>query len=170
MSEEFLNLKNDIKSLDSNRNIICLLLFGSVLFDSNNAKDFDIIIVVKKVDPGLKELIALFSSRYEKVDFDIFTQKKMIKNLSFYTREFKLEYLAKGLCVYGKNIFIDMWKKVNRYEYKQSLLIRNIEYLQLVRQKYYSSENELVKLAYLKKYFLRISKSVLLYWGIDDHS
>jgi len=93
-----------------------------------------------------------------------------VGNLSFYTRESKLEYLAKGLCVYGKNIFIDMWKKVNRYEYKQSLLIRNIEYLQLVRQKYYSSESELVKLAYLKKYFLRISKSVLLYWGIDDHS
>lgn len=170
MPKEFLNLKNDIKSLTCSKNIVCILLFGSILFDRHNANDFDVIIVVKKVNFGLKELMLLFSSKYEKIDFDIFTSKEITEDLSFYTREFKLEYLSNGLCIYGKNIFINEWKKVNEYKYKQSLLIRNIEYLQLVRQKYYSNENELMKIVYLKKYFLRISKSLLLYWGMDNYA
>lgn len=146
-----------------------MLVFGSILSDHVKANDFDVIIVVKKIDSNLKKLMKILLRRYKKIDFDLFTEQEVAKDLSFYTREFKLEYLSKGLCIYGKNIFLKKWEKVTPYQYKQSLLIRNIEYLQLVRQKYFSDESEFGKIAYLKKYFLRIIKSILLYLEKDDH-
>lgn len=171
MSEEFLKLKNDIESLLLQDNLVSFLLYGSVLTSRNNAYDLDGIIIVKKVDDSLKSLFKLLENKYKKLDFNIYTEDEILSNLSFYTREFKLEYLAKSLCLYGNNILEQEFLKVDNFKYRQSILIRSIEHMQLVRQKYFLSlDPDSVKLVYLKKYLIRICKNILLFKGAYNHT
>ncbi len=174
MNEKFLKLKKEISSIPDKDNLVSVLIYGSILDNKNNRNtinDLDIIIVVKKVDSTLNNLFKLLLNKYKNIDFNVYSYEEILNDLSFYTREFKLEYLAKGLCIYGKNIFHDEFLKVNNYEYKQSILIRSIEHLQMVRQKYFSSSlNYNQKFDYLKKYFIRISKNILLFCGVDNYS
>ena len=171
MKEEFLRLQQEIKYLACAENILCVLVYGTIVNDSSTANDLDIIIVVKNVDSTLNELFKVLSKKYKNLDFNVYSQEEILNDLSFFTREFKLEYLAKGLCVYGENLFKKEFLKVTLYEYKQSILIRSIEYLQIVRQKYFSTAlNSKEKLYFLEKYFLRISKSILLFKKVDNHS
>lgn len=170
MREEFLRLKKEIQSFSFKENIVCLLLYGSIIFNDKNSEDLDGIVVVKKVDSTLNDLFILLRGRYKKLDFNIYSYEEVVGNLSFYTREFKLEYLAEGLCLYGENIFKDEFKKIDRYRYRHSILIRSIEHLQMVRQNYFNSSSDDLKIKYLKKYFLRISKNILLFKGIENHT
>lgn len=171
MSEEFLKLKNDIESLLLQHNLVSFLLYGSVLTSRNNAHDLDGIIIVKKVDDSLKSLFKLLENKYKKLDFNIYTEDEILSNLSFYTREFKLEYLAKSLCLYGNNILEQEFLKVDNFKYRQSILIRSIEHVQLVRQKYFLSlDPDSVKLVYLKKYLIRICKNILLFKGAYNYT
>jgi hypothetical protein len=163
MKEEFLSLQKDISLLPIKNNLVCFLIYGSMLENNSNANDFDAIIVVKTVDSTLNNLFKILLSRHNKLDINIYSLEEISSDLSFFTREFKLEYLAKGLCLYGKNIFINEYLKVSNYKYKQSMLIRSIERLQMVRQKYFTASiSPQEKINYLKKYFLRISKSILI--------
>lgn len=171
MTEEFLRLQKEILILPCKDNLVSILIYGAMLTDRNTAHDLDIIIVVKKVDSTLNSLFELLSGRYKNLDFNVYSFEEILNDLSFFTREFKLEYLTKGVCIYGENIFVDEFKKVNNYKYKQSILIRSIEHLQMVRQKYFSvviSYDQ--KFNFLKKYFLRISRNILLFSGTDNHS
>ena len=169
MEKYFLQLQKELLLFPNRDNLVCFLIFGSTLTDYKNAKDFDGIVVVKKVDSTLKYLFNILRNRYSKLDINIYTQGEILSNLSFYTREFKLEYLARGLCIYGENIFQKEYKKVSDYEYRQSMLVRSIERLQIVRQKYFSGlASRREKLNYIKKYFLRISKSVLILQDIEN--
>lgn len=171
MKEEFLELKKDIVSLLHKDNIVSILIYGTALNSDTAANDLDIVIVVKNVDVNLKELFALLAKRYASLDFNVYSQSEILGDLSYYTREFKLEYLSKGLCIYGENILKAEFSKVTLFRYKQSILIRSIEHLQSVRQKYYSTSTpEDKKLLYLKKYFLRISKNILLFNQVFNHS
>ncbi len=170
MSKEFLKLQKQISLLNNKGNFVSILIYGAMLLDSNKAKDLDIVIVVKKVNAELSNLFNLLE-KYKNLDFNIYTYDEITNNLSYYTREFKLEYLSKGLCIYGKNIFYDEFLKVSDYQYKQSILIRSIEHLQIVRQKYFSNLlSEEKKFLFLEKYFLRISKNILLFKGVEDHT
>ncbi len=170
MLEEFIELKKDIESLTEKENIISFLLYGSMLTDRNNANDLDGVIIVKKVDGSLKSLFKLLENKYKKLDFNIYSEEEVLNNLSYYTREFKLEYLSKALCLYGKNILEDKSLEVSSFSYKQSILIRSIEHLQLVRQKYFlSSVSDDIKLAYFNKYLIRICKNILLFKGLYSY-
>lgn len=171
MSEELINLKTKISNLPITDNLVCFIVFGSTTISSKNPDDLDAIVVVKRVDSVLENLFSMLKEKYSKLDINIYALEEVENKISFYTREFKLEYLSKGICLYGNNIFIKEFNKVTSYEYKQSILIRSIEHLQLVRQKYLTSaSNDECKVKYLKKYFLRISKNILLFKGIFDHS
>ncbi len=171
MIQELLDLRKKILLLPIKNNLVCFLIYGSILTNSGDANDFDAIVIVKKIDSTLNSLFKILSTRYDKLDVNIYTQEEVLNNLSFYTREFKLEYLAEGLCLYGKNILRDEYSKVSEYKYKRSMLIRSIERLQIVRQKYFlTSIGSQNKLDYLKKYFLRISKSILILHGAENNS
>lgn len=169
MRNYLLDLRKEIFSLPNADNLVYFLVYGSVLENQKNINDFDGIVVVKKVDSTLNELFKLLASKYSKLDVNIYAYNEILNNLSFYTREFKLEYLANGLCLLGKNIFHNEYLKVNEYEYKQSMLIRSIERLQMVRQKYFlTSVTSREKMAYIEKYLLRISRSILILQGLEN--
>jgi hypothetical protein len=171
MLEQFEKLKREIGSLPSKKNIVCLLLYGSTTTSPENADDFDAILIVKKVDTSLNDLFDLLKSKYKKLDVNVYTLEEIEKDLSYYTREFKLEYQAKAISVYGKNILIDEYKKVTKYKYKQSIMIRSIEYIQNVRLKYLTSFlDDSQKIKYMKKYFIRICKGLLLFYDYDTHT
>ncbi len=171
MTEKLLRLQQDISSLPCRENLVSVLVYGTTVSSNDIANDLDVVIVAKKVDSSLKTLFELLSSESKNLDFNLYSKEEFFNDLSYYTREFKLEYLAKGFCVYGINIFEQEYRKVNKYSYRQSILIRSIEYLQMVRQRYFSAFFDPdQKLRYFKKYFLRISKSILLFKGVCDHS
>ena len=107
MDESILKLQKDILSLHCRDGLVSILIYGSIISDESAAKDIDIIIVVKKVDFTINSLFELLASRYSDLDFNVYSYKEILSGLSFYTREFKLEYIAKGLCIYGENIFQD---------------------------------------------------------------
>ncbi|MCX6754514.1 MAG: hypothetical protein NTU81_01635 [Candidatus Nomurabacteria bacterium] len=164
MRKELLSLKKDISLISCKNNLVCVLIYGSILKDDYKADDLDVIIVVKKVDSTLNEIFKLFSNVFNKLDIHTYSQEEISQGLSFYSREFILEYLAnEGMCIFGNNIFKNEFLNINAYQYKQSMLIRSIERIQMVRKKYFiSSVGQDEKLKYLKKYFLRISKSILI--------
>jgi len=171
MSEELLRLQKDISSLPHSDNLVSIVVYGSIITNESKAQDLDIIVVVQKVNTSLSHLFKLLYERYSTIDFNVYSYAEILSTVSFYTREFKLEYLQKGLCIYGANIFQDEFLKVDANKYRRSILIRSIEYLQMVRQKYFSrSLTDAQKFEYLKKYFLRICKSILLFCGRHDHS
>lgn len=171
MSEELLRLKTKILNVCTDDNLVSFVVFGSTALNVENPNDLDAIVVVRKADPTLENLFDMLKESYFKLDINIYTLEEVENNLPFYTREFKLEYVSKGVCLYGNNIFIQEFDTVTDYQYKQSILIRSIEHLQLVRQKYLASDsNDVQKIKYLKKYFLRICKNILLFKGIFDHS
>lgn len=164
-------LKNEISNLNITDNLVCVLLYGSVTLNSENPDDLDGIVVVKQVNPQLKELFNLLKSYFNKLDFNIYSEYESRNKISYFTREFKLEYIAKGVTIFGENIFKEINSNVTNQEYKLSILIRSIEYLQMVRQKYFFAlKNEDEKFKYLYKYFIRISKNILLFYGVFNHT
>lgn len=164
-------LKNKIKSLSISENLVCVLLYGSVTLNSENPDDLDGVVVVKQVVPQIKELFDLLKSYFDKLDFNIYSEYEVRNKISYFTREFKLEYVAKGICLFGENIFKEMYYNTTNKEYKLSILIRSIEHLQMVRQKYFFAlKNEEDKFNYLNKYFLRTSKNILLFYNIFNHT
>lgn len=167
--KDLLDLKRKILLLPHADNLVCFLIFGSILNSEKNVNDFDAIVIVKKVDSTLNELFKLLVRKYKKLDVNIYAQEEVLNNLSFYTREFKLEYLARGLCLLGKNMLASEYSRVNEYEYKQSMLIRSIKRLQTVRQRYLSASlTPQEKITYIKKYLLRISRSILILQGLEN--
>lgn len=169
---DFTELKGKISKINEGRNnIICLLAYGSMLTDSKNASDLDIIIVVNSFNPSLDNLFKLLSEEFEKLDFHVYLQKEIEQNLSFFTREYVLEYLAKGLCLCGENIFKDKFSEVTEIQYKRSIFIRSVEHVQMVRKVFFSGKhNDEYKLKYLKKYILRLSINILLFNKIMSHT
>lgn len=163
-------LQNQIQNLDIANDLICVLLYGSAVSDSKNYNDLDGIIVVKKVTPELSSLFRLLEEHFAKLDFNIYTEYEVKNRISYLTREFKLEYLAKGICIFGKNIFATLYQSVTQKEYRLSIFIRSVEHLQMVRQKYFFGlKTEEEKFKYLYKYFFRISKNILLFYGKFTH-
>lgn len=171
MTEKIAELQKEIEYLPSRENLVSVLVYGTMITESDFANDLDIVIVVNQVNTSLNALINILTKYSQNLDFNVYTHKELVNNLSYFTREFKLEYLAKGVCIYGSNIFEQEFKKVDNFKYRQSILIRSIEHMQMMRQKYFSpSFSPEQKFNYLKKYFLRISKNILLFKGVDSHT
>ena len=171
MTEKLLQLHDDISSLSCRENLVSVLIYGTTVNSSDIANDLDVVIVARKINSSLRTLFELLYSKFKNLDFNVYSEEEFFNNLSYYTRGFKLEYLAKGFCIYGINIFEQEYKKVDKYSYRQSILIRSIEHLQIVRQKYFSASFDPdQKFRCFKKYFLRISKNILLFKGVCDHS
>src|SRR3989344_2104068 len=139
MTEKLSEFQREVSSLPGKENTVCVLVYGTMATDSDIANDLDIVIVVKKVDFGLNALFELLSRQSKNLDFNVYSHEEILNDLSYYTREYKLEYLAKGVCIFGTNIFLEEFEKVNKFRYRQSILIRSIEHLQMVRQKYFFS-------------------------------
>ncbi|HAS80473.1 MAG: hypothetical protein UR25_C0001G0076 [Candidatus Nomurabacteria bacterium GW2011_GWE1_32_28] len=171
MKKDFSNLKKEIRNLKDKKKILSVIIYGSAISNKKKVNDLDGIIVVKEVNSSLLPFFNLLNTKYEKLDFNIYTYEELIKKISFYTREFKLEYLAKGNCIYGENLLKKEFSKISKFEYRHSLLIRTIEHLQMVRHKFFTSKiDDDQKRVYLEKYFWRISRNLLLFKGEHNHT
>lgn len=171
MQDRINSLKKSLQSAPSIKGVRCFVLYGSYIRGEDNFDDLDGVLVVEKVDDSLAEIFSLLKDKFKKLDINIYSTEEVLNGLSFYTREFKLEYLAKGVAVIGENIFIKEYQKISVFQYKRSILIRSIEHVQMVRQKYFfGSLSELEKKKFLIKYFYRISKNILLFLGEENHT
>lgn len=158
----------DISQLPCASNITCVFFYGSIYKKILKADihDTDMTIVIKDDKVDITPLLVLLQKYFENLDFHIYTDSEIKNGLSFFTREFVLEYITKGLCVYGKNVLHDQYKKVTKNQYVESIFIRSVEYLQMVRKVYYSnSYNFDYKLNYLKKYVIRLARCIILMKG-----
>ncbi|HPS28281.1 MAG TPA: NUDIX domain-containing protein [Candidatus Paceibacterota bacterium] len=158
----------DISQLPCASNITCVFFYGSVYKQILKADihDTDIAIVIKDDKVDITALLILLQKYFENLNFHIYTDSEIKNGLSFFTKELALEYITKGLCVYGKNILQEQYKKVTKNQYIESLFIRSVEYLQMVRKVYYSNNyNFDYKINYLKKYTIRLARCIILMKG-----
>ncbi len=162
-------INSDISKLPCADNIMCLYLYGSIYkkIRKVDTYDTDMTIVIKDAEIDISPLFTYLQKYFENIDFHLYTEKEISNNLSFYTREFVLEYVTKGLCVYGNsNILIKHYNNITREQYVGSIFIRSIEYLQLVRAVYYSNKYTTdYKLRYVKKYATRLARCIILMKG-----
>lgn len=171
MNEELLRLQRDLSSLRCKNELVSVVIYGSTIYASSVANDLDIIIVVKKINSDLCELFDSLFKKYKNIDFNLYTYQEITNGLSYFTREFKLEYQAEGICLFGENILKNEFNKISEYSYKRSILIRSLEHLQMVRKVYFSqSFDDTYKMKYLEKYFQRISKNILLFNSVGNHA
>lgn len=159
----------DISELPCAENITCVYLYGSIYKKIHKIDTFDtdMTIVIKDEKIDISPLFLYLQKYFENIDFHLYTNKEINNDLSFYTREFVLEYVTKGLCVYGNSdILTNQYKKVTREQYVRSIFIRSVEYLQTVRAVYYSNKYAIdYKLRYIKKYATRLARCIILMNG-----
>lgn len=164
-------LRKELALLPSSGNIKCFLLYGSI-FKKKQAeiKDTDIIIILNDVSANVDDLFTFIYKNFPNPDFHLYSMDEIENDVSFFTREFVLEYLSKAFCLYGENVLIDTFQSVTNQQYKESLFIRSIEYVQMVRKVHYSEKYELsYKQSFQKKYVVRLSRSILLFKGLVSY-
>lgn len=168
------NLKEFKKILDHNKDLLKeidgMYLYGSFLY-KDFAGDLDIILIIKNYDYSVVKLVGVLEDRYKDLDLDIYTTDEIKSGLEYYRKEFRLEYLAKSKCVIGDpDLFINMHRNVGKEEYKSSIIVRSVDHVQKVRLKYTSSTTlSRDKIKYIKKYYFRILKNLLLYCECGDY-
>lgn len=172
ISRDVEKIKNEISLFKCAENICCILLYGSALKKTSleDIKDTDIIIVLDDIKSDITELFDYIFKNFHDTDFHLYAIAEIEGDLSYFTREYVLEYLSKGVCLYGENIFQNKFKEVTKQQYTESILIRSIEHTQMVRKIYFSEKYNLeYKTYYVKKYIVRLAKNILLYKGIMDY-
>ncbi|MFA6050373.1 MAG: NUDIX domain-containing protein [Candidatus Paceibacterota bacterium] len=158
----------DISRLPCANNITCIFFYGSIYKKIHKAdiKDTDMTIVIKDDKVDITPLFVYLQEYFENHDCHIYTEDEIENDISFFTREFVIEYITKGLLVYGKDVLREQYKKVTKEQYVESIFIRSAEYLQLVRKVYYSTDYSFeYKINYLKKYATRLARCVILMKG-----
>lgn len=159
-------LSSRLALLSCKDNIDCFLLYGSIFRkeDGVNLNDTDIIIVLRDIKRDTRDLFDFIFSEFPNPDFHTYTSEEIEKGVSFFSREYVLEYLSKGICLLGSNIFLNKFISVSDHQYRRSILIRSIEHVQMVRKIYYSPKHSAVyKLFFVKKYIIRLSRNILLF-------
>lgn len=166
--KELTKLKKELSSLPSSDNVRCFLLYGSIFKKKKSQiKDTDIIIVLNDISLNTDDLFAFIFKNFPQPDIHIYSVDEIEHDISFYTREFVLEYLAKAFCLYGENILITKFTSVTNQQYRESLFIRSIEYVQMGRKVYFSEKYDVTyKEYFLKKYSVRLARSILLFKGL----
>lgn len=169
--ESLKSLKKDLEALKEETGLECFLVYGSLLQGVEHVNDLDIIVVVNKFTKT--QLIFDSIKKHfpdSKLDFHIYLKDEVEADVSFFTREYVLEYLSNGLCLCGENFFKEKFKEVTPEQYKESMFIRSVEHVQMVRKKIFSQElDEEQKLKFVRKYLLRLSINILLFSGIASH-
>lgn len=161
-------ISSEIAQLPCASNIICVYIYGSIYKQIHKADihDTDMAIVIKDERVDISSLFVFLRKYFENIDFHLYTNSEIENDLSFFTREFVLEYVTKGLCVYGENVLWKQYKKVTKEQYVESIFIRSVEYLQMVRKVYYSNVySSEYKISYLKKYTTRLARCIILMRG-----
>jgi ADP-ribose pyrophosphatase YjhB (NUDIX family) len=165
-------IQNQLNDLNCTKNVVSIVLYGSLykkIFEVD-IQDTDLIIVVKDTSKDFTELFSYLRNIFKNLDFHLYTELEIENNIAFYTREYVLEYLAKGICLHGQNPFNNLYKKITKEQYKESIFIRTFAHIQMVRNVYFSNKyNFEYKILYLKKYIQRIGKNMLLFLDISDY-
>lgn len=167
---DFRRFKREVSRLNCRRNIRCLLFYGTILKKCAKVNDVDVIVVLKDIKSDSSALFELLFKEFENVDFHVYSIDEIEGGLSYFTREYITEYLSKGYCIYGENVFKTLYKKVTRRQYRRSILIRSIEHVQMVRKVLFSKKYSLpYKYFFLRKYIIRLSKNILLFKRIMNY-
>lgn len=103
-------------------------------------------------------------------DVLVYKYNEIIQDLSYFKREFILEYLSKGLCLYGTNILKTKFEKITNKQYRESIVIRSAEHLQKVRTLYYNNSVDVeYKRNVIEKYIIRLSRNIIMLNGINTY-
>lgn len=170
---DILALQCEVNQLRSKSNILCFLLYGSILKESDQSriKDTDIILVLRDLSFDSSDIFEFIHKRFYNPDFHVYGAEELRSGLSHFTREYVMEYLAKAKCLFGTNVFVDLFSQVSTRQYKESILIRSIEHTQMVRKVFFSTKYTTEhKIEYLRKYIIRLSRNILLFKKLASYT
>ena len=154
-------------------NIVCLLHYGSVKQkeDFNQNSDLDFHLVLKKIDENtLAEIKDIFGFS-SKIDLSIHSIDEIVKNDKIYFQNgnqglYFMHILASSEVLAGKNIYIDLIKKIDKKKSDNSIIEKMRYYIWNLRNNYIS-RNE--NLSFYKKYFIRIILDILIIFNYIDY-
>lgn len=166
------SIKNKLKEQDFLGNLHSFIIFGSSIHKRTIANDTDICIVLERAndDTTTKRIAEFIFNNFEKPDYAIFLKEEIESNLPFSSLGnglFSLEYLSRGYCIHGENIFKKKIIGMDRSKYKESILIKSFEYILRLRLVYFSlKHDDQYKFIFFQKYLTRLVRMILLY---EDH-
>ncbi|MCX6716488.1 MAG: hypothetical protein NTV72_01025 [Candidatus Taylorbacteria bacterium] len=160
-------IKENIKKQEFSKKVCCFIIFGSSIRTTGTPKDSDIAIVLNDLDVDVNEISSFIFDNFINPDFTIYLKDEIESKLPFVdvgNGFFALNYLARGICIYGKNIFKEKLEKIDVVKYKESLLTKAFEYILRLRIVYFSQKyDESYKFDYFQKYVTRLIRMILLY-------
>ncbi len=149
--------------------IECFIIYGSCIQNANfgiKPDDTDICIVANNRDIDLELLAEFIFDNFENPDFRVYFKDEVESKLDFVeigVGIFSIEYFANGFSLYGKNIFVDKLKNIDREKYTSSHLNKIFEYFLRIRREYMSKKNTYeYRRRYISKYVVRLLRSILL--------
>lgn len=170
-TEIFINsLKEEILIQSFCPYLECFIIFGSYVYSGSDPKDVDICVVLNNRNANVQSITGYIYSRFENPDITLYFKDELLSGIPFTdigNGIFAIEYLSYGVAVYGDNFFKELFQKINKEKYKESLLQKAFEYVLRLRVVYYSNKSEEEKKNYFYKYVFRLSKSLLLFLGED---
>lgn len=153
--------------------LVCVVLFGSSTRRIDPPKDTDICIVLKDADIDRDSLSRFIFDNFKNPDYTIYTEEEVNSSLPFVdvgNGVFALEYLARGHCIFGRNIFSEKLRAMDPEAYKESLLRKAFEYILRLRIVLFSEAHDSdYKFNYFQKYVTRLARMVLLYQGYASY-
>ncbi len=124
MNKDFEAVKRDLPAQPFAKDLVCFVVFGSSVVNSNMGKppgDVDVCIVVNSRETDLHRISEFIFGHFEKPDFRIYFQDEIDSNLQFMdvgVGVFAMEYFANGVSLFGENIFIGKLSKIRKSKLK----------------------------------------------------
>jgi predicted nucleotidyltransferase len=161
------NIISDIQKSKLDKDIICVLFFGSITRNDDYTKtsDIDLHILLKKNSPIIFNKIKNIIKNYRKIDLSVLTQKELdsIVNKGKFQNGNQGSYfiyvLANSESIFGFNVYKDLLKNISKKEIKSSVIFKLHEYLSRLRRLFIEDSLES---NYFKKYTARILLDLML--------
>jgi hypothetical protein len=152
------------------KDLNCFIVFGSSVANSNMGKapqDVDVCVVVNNRNADLQSVTEFIFKCFPGPDYRIYFLDELNSKLPFMDKGvgvFAMEYFANGISLYGKNIFSEMIKNVDKIKLKESYLNKIFEYVIRIRETRYSLAHDgKYRFWHIHKYLIRLIIDILLY-------
>lgn len=170
MNADFDTVKNLLHTQHFITDVLCFIVFGSSVVNSNTGtapQDVDVCIVVRNREADLQSITEFVFKCFPGPDYRIYFLDELESNLPFMDKGvgvFALEYFADGISLYGENIFRNLLKNIDKNKLKESYLNKIFEYVIRIREvKHSLAYDGKYKLWHIHKYIIRLIIDMLLY-------
>lgn len=167
MGLDIKSIQQELKRQAFLSDIHSFVIFGSSTRRPGSPKDTDICLVLKNPHSNQEAISKFIFNTFINPDITIYLKEEVESSLPFTdigNGVFALEYLSRGICIFGDNIFKNKMTGIDLSKYYESLLVKAFEYVLRLRTVFFSEKyDSSYRFTYFEKYVTRLTRMVLLY-------